>query len=61
MNREEIVIQCVSLCSRFRCSIDSALDDLAWPTNGLGLTEEDEFLVRQQVKSELRELRRLGA
>ncbi len=60
MNNEEIVIQCVALCSKFRCSIEAALDDLAWRTNGLGLTEEEEFLVRRQVKIELRELRKWG-
>jgi hypothetical protein len=61
MNKEDIIIQCVALCSHFKCSIQAALDDLAWPTNGLRLTEEEEFSVRQQVKAELRELRRLGA
>jgi len=60
MNKEDIIVQCVALCSQFKCSIQAALDDLAWPTNGLGLTEE-EYSVRQRVKAELRELRRLGA
>lgn len=55
---QNLIQDCVSLCTRFRCSIESAMDDLSWPTNGLGLTEEEEFLVRQQVKTELRKLRR---
>lgn len=55
---QNLIQDCVSLCTRFRCSIGAALDDLSWPTNGLGLTEEEEFLVRQQVKIELRELRK---
>ena len=56
---QNLIQDCVSICTRFRCSIDSALDDLSWPTNGLGLTEEEEFLVRQQVKIELRKWERL--
>jgi len=60
-NIQNIVNGCVSICTRFRCSIEAALDDLSWPTNGLGLSEEEEFFVRQQVKAELRELRRLAA
>ena len=59
-NIQNIVNGCVSICTRFRCSIEAALDDLSWPTNGLGLTEEEEFLVRRQVKMELRELRKWG-
>ena len=55
---QNIVNDCVSICTSFRCSIEAALDDLSWPTNGLGLTEEEEFLVRRQVKTELRELRK---
>jgi hypothetical protein len=55
---QNLINGCVSICTRFGCSIESALDDLSWPTNGLGLTEEEEFLVRQQVKIELRMLRR---
>lgn len=55
---QNLIQDCVSICTRFRCSIESALDDMSWPTNGLGLTEEEEFLVRQQVKIELRELRK---
>lgn len=57
-NIQNIVNDCVSICTRFKCSIESALDDLSWPTNGLRLTEEEEFLVRRQVKIELRELRK---
>lgn len=60
-NTQNIVNGCVSICTRFRCSIEAALDDLSWPTNGLRLSEEEEFFVRQQVKAELRELRRLAA
>jgi hypothetical protein len=56
---QNLIQDCVTMCMRFRCSIDSALDDLSWPTNGLGLTEEEEFFVRQRVKIELHELRRL--
>ena len=41
---QNLIQDCVSLCTRFRCSIGAALDDLSWPTNGLGLTEEEEFL-----------------
>lgn len=55
---QNIVQDCVSICTRFKCSIESALDDLSWPTNGLGLTEEEEFLVRRQANIELRELRK---
>lgn len=58
---QNLINDCVSICTRFRCSIEAALDDLSWPTNGLGLSEEEEFFVRQQVKAELRELRRLAA
>ena len=58
---QNIIQDCVSLCTRFRCSIGAALDDLSWPTNGLRLSEEEEFLVRQQVKTELRKLGRLNA
>jgi len=61
MNNDEMVVHCVALCSEFRCSIDDALWDIAWFANGLGLTEEEEFSVRQKVKAELRDLRRLGA
>ena len=57
---KNIVNDCVSICTRFRCSIESALDDLSWPANGLGLSEEEEFLVRRQVKIQLRELRKWG-
>lgn len=57
---QNVVNDCVSMCTRFRCSIESALDDLSWPTNGLGLTEEEEFLVRQKVKTELRILKRFS-
>lgn len=59
-NIQNIVNDCVSICTRFRCSIESALDDLSWPTNGLGLSEEEEFLIRRQVKIQLRELRKWG-
>ena len=55
---QNLIQDCVSICTRFKCSIESALDDMSWPTNGLGLTEEEEFLVRQHVKTELRKLRR---
>lgn len=55
---QNIVQDCVSICTRFKCSIESALDDLSWPTNGLGLTEEEEFLVRHHVKIELRKMRK---
>jgi hypothetical protein len=61
MNNDEMVVHCVALCSEFRCSIDDALWDITWFANGLGLTEEEEFSVRQKVKAELRDLRRLGA
>ena len=60
-NIQNLVNDCVSICTSFKCSIESALDDLSWHTNGLGLTEEEEFLVRSQVKTELRKLRRWGA
>lgn len=55
---QNLIQDCVSLCTRFRCSIGAALDDLSWSTNGLGLTEEEEFLVRHHVKTELRKLRK---
>ena len=54
---QDVVDGCVAICSKFRCSIEAALDDLSWPTNGLGLTEEEEFLVRHKVKIELRKIR----
>ena len=57
---QNLIQDCVSLCTRFRCSIDSALDDLSWPTNGLGLTEKEEFLIRREVKKELHKLRKWG-
>lgn len=57
---QNLIQDCVSICTRFRCSIGAALDDLSWPTNGLSLTEEEEFFVRQQVKIELRKIKRLS-
>ena len=57
---EELVHKCVALCSQFKSSIDDALRDLSWSNNGLGLTEEQEFSVRQRVKTELRKLRQWG-
>lgn len=55
---EGLVNDCADLCLRYRCSIEAALDDLSWPTNGLGITEEQEFLVRYYVKIELRKRRK---
>ena len=57
-NIQNLSNDCVALCLRFKCSIDSALWDLSWPTNGLGITEEEEFLVRHHVKIELRKMRK---
>ena len=57
---QNLINDCVSVCTEYRCSIESALDDLSWPTNGLGITEEEESFVRQQVLIELRRLRKWG-
>jgi len=57
---QNLINDCVAFCLRFKCSIDDALLDLSWSTNGLGITEDEESFVRQQVRMELRELRKWG-
>ncbi len=54
---QNLIEQSVSLCLRFGCNPWQALNDLSWDTNGLGLTDNEEFLIREQVGLELRKWR----